>query len=241
MTILLGFWCITCQTPSARLHVHFFAALLVSRLFTATVIGAAFLEVADDSFWTYVVLGASAIVTEELAPIFGGIAAHEGALRLTSVIVSLTIGGWIATALLYLLGRWKWQVIRSRWPRTRAAGTVALRVVGRNPFTASFLVRLAFGLRLVLPLACGAARVPIPVFLTASFAGSLVWSVLYTILGYAIGEAAVQVVGRLGNVGQAVGAVVATLLVFAVVKWQRRRMAKNARRRAWSRAQSADA
>lgn len=186
----------------------------------------------SDSFWTYVILGLSSIITEELAPIFGGIAAHEGELQLDKVILAITFGGWIATGLLYALGRLKWEVIRKRWPRTRATGTVALRVVGRNPVTASFLVRMAFGLRIVLPLACGAARVPVPIYLTASLLGSAVWSTLFTLLGYAAGEAAVQVVGKLGRVGEVVGAIIVTALVFAFVWWRRKRNARKERRKA---------
>jgi membrane protein DedA with SNARE-associated domain len=190
-----------------------------------------FLSEMSDSFWTYVVLGLSSIVTEELSAIFGGIAAHEGELQLERVILALTFGGWFCTALLYAMGRLKWDVIRRRWPRTRATGTVALRVVSRNPVTASFLVRMAFGLRLVLPLACGAARVPFAIYITASLLGSAVWSTIFTLLGYAAGEAAVQVVGRLGRVGEVVGAVVVTALVALFVRWRRRRDARKAARR----------
>ena len=185
----------------------------------------------SDSFWTYVVLGSSSIITEELAPIFGGIAAHEGELQLDRVILAITFGGWVATALLYGIGRLKWEVIRRRWPRTRATGTIALRVVARNPVTASFLVRMAFGLRIVLPLACGAARVPVAIYLTASLLGSAVWSTAFALLGYAAGEAAVQVVGKLGRVGEIVGAIIMTALVFAFVWWRRNRIARKERRR----------
>src|SRR5512140_2669632 len=93
---------------------------------------ASWLAVMTDAPWTYTVLGASAIITEELAPIFGGIAVHEGELRLVPLIAAITIGGWVATTLLYALGRLKWETIRRRFPRTRATGTVALRVVRRN-------------------------------------------------------------------------------------------------------------
>jgi len=122
---------------------------------------ASWLAMMTDAPWTYIVLGASTIITEELAPIFGGIAVHERELRLIPLVVAITLGGWIATSLLYAVGRLKWETIRRRFPRTRATGTVALRVVRRNPLTASFFVRFAFGLRIVLPMASGAARVPL--------------------------------------------------------------------------------
>ncbi len=190
-----------------------------------------FLAGMSDGVWTYVVLGMSAIITEELAPIFGGIAAHEGELQIERVILALTFGGWVATGLLYTLGRLKWETLRKRWPNTRSTGTIALRVVKRNPVTASFLVRMAFGLRIVLPIACGAAKVPIALYLTASLLGSLVWSVAFTLLGYAAGEAAVHLVGKLGRAGEVGGAVIVTAIVFAYFLWRRKRAERKEKRR----------
>jgi membrane protein DedA with SNARE-associated domain len=196
---------------------------------------AAWLSMLTDAPWTYIVLGASTIITEELAPIFGGIAVHERELRLIPLIAAITLGGWIATSLLYAVGRLKWETIRRRFPRTRATGTVALRVVRRNPLTASFFVRFAFGLRIVLPMASGAARVPLYVFLPVSLIGSLAWTLVFTLVGYVAGEAAVQAIGHLGKAGEIVGAVVVTIAVFAFLRWQRRRRERKAERRAMAR------
>ena len=46
----------------------------------------ALVEQLDDAPLTYVLLGLSAVMIEELSPIFGGIAAHEGQLQLVRVI-----------------------------------------------------------------------------------------------------------------------------------------------------------
>ena len=189
------------------------------------------LEAVTDSFWTYVILGGSAIVTEELSPIFGGIAAHEGELQMARVILSITLGGWVATTLLYVLGRWKWEFIRRRFPRVRATGTVALRVVRRNQLTASLLVRFAFGLRIVLPMACGAAKVPLYIFLPLSLVGSALWTVVFTAIGYAAGEAAVQTLGHLDRAGEIIGAVLVFAAVLGFVRWQRIRRERKAERR----------
>lgn len=189
------------------------------------------LQAVSDTFWTYVLLGGSAIITEELSPIFGGIAVHEGELRLLRVLVAITVGGWVATTLLYALGRSKWEAIRRRFPRTRATGTVALRVVSRNRLTASLLVRFAFGLRVVLPIACGAARVPLYIYLPMTLIGSALWTVLFTVVGYAAGEAAVRALGHLDRVGQVVGALVITAAVLGFMRWQRGRAERKAARR----------
>jgi membrane protein DedA with SNARE-associated domain len=190
------------------------------------------LEAVTDSVWTYAVLGASAIVIEELAPIFGGIAAHEGELRIARVILAITLGGWVATLLLYVLGRWKWEMIRRRFPRVRATGTVALRAVRRNQLKASLLLRFAFGLRIVLPMACGAAKVPLYLYLPMTLIGSALWTAVFTAIGYAAGEAAVRALGHLDRAGEIIGAVLVTVAVLGFVRWQRiRRERKAARRR----------
>ena len=189
------------------------------------------LEAVTDSFWTYVVLGASTIVAEELSAIFGGIAAHEGELQIARVLLSITLGGWAATTLLYMLGRWKWEFLRRRFPRVRATGTVALRVVRRNQLTASLLLRFAFGLRIVLPMACGAAKVPLYLYLPLSLIGSAAWTAVFTAIGYAAGEAAVQMLGHLDRAGEIIGAVVVTAAVLGFVRWQRIRRERKAARR----------
>lgn len=198
--------------------------------FPALLVAGSWLTALSDGPWTYVLLGASAIITEELGPIFGGIAAHEGELHLGRVIAAITIGGWVATFFLYGVGRWKWDAIRRRFPRARSTGTVALRVVRNNPLKASFFVRFAFGLRIILPMACGAAGVPLYIYLPVSLIGSLVWTAFFAAIGYAAGEAAVQAMGHIGQAGELVGAVLLTVAILAFVRWQRRRGERKAAR-----------
>jgi membrane protein DedA with SNARE-associated domain len=185
----------------------------------------------SDGPWTYAILGATAIVTEEFGPIFGGIAAYDGELQIRKVFWAITIGGWGATTLLYGLGWIKWEAIRRRFPRTRATGTVALRVVRRHPLKASFFVRFAFGLRIVLPIAAGAAKVRPYVYLPVSFVGSALWTAVYVAIGYAAGEAAVQAMSHVGRFGKFVGALLLVAAVLAFTRWQRRRNERKAARR----------
>ncbi len=190
-----------------------------------------FFETIANSPWVYWALALSVMITEELSPILAGIAANEGDLILTHAIVSITLGGWFFTGLLYLVGRLKWDWIRRKWPKVRATGTVALRVVARNPVTASLFVRFAFGLRIVLPMACGAARVPVAVFIPATLIGSAVWSILFTLIAYGAGQAAVRMIGHLGRVGEVVGALLVCGLLLVFLRWNRRRTERKADKR----------
>ena len=214
-----------------------YGSFMLRALLLATVLGGApslgdfaSLDALSDSLWTYVTLGLSSIITEELAPIFGGIAVHEGELRGDRVMLAITLGSWLATTLLYWAGRMKWDFLRRRFPKVRAAGTVALRLVKRNPWRASFLVRFAFGARIFLPMACGAARLRFPLYMVASLLGAIAWAVTFTLVGYAAGEAAMQVMGHLGRAGEIVGALVVTALILGAVSWQRKRNARKQRK-----------
>lgn len=176
-----------------------------------------------ERLWLYLTFGASPIVTEELAPLLGGLAASQGRLAFWPVVVALTIGGWLATALLYALGRWRGRWVRRRFPKAGAAMKKWLRAVRRRPWRSAFAVRFIFGARLLLPLACGAAHVRPDVFLIGSFLSSAVWSALFAGLGYLFGETAVAVLQQVRRYDQYVAGVLAGLAVLAWLMLRRRR------------------
>lgn len=146
--------------------------------------------------WAYVTLAVTGIITEEATPLVGGLAAHDGRLNLVSVGWWIAVGTWVADILLYYLGRWRGHWVRKRWRRVRNFILRALRIVRRHPWRSSLAVRFAYGLRLTLPIACGAARVPILIYLVGSAISAAVWSFLFTLLGWAFGRGALIVLGH---------------------------------------------
>ena len=118
--------------------------------------------------WEYVTLGAISFVVEEAAPLFGGVKAFDRNLHLTGVIVAVAIGTWVVGVALYALGRWQGDRLRKGWPKLRPLVLQAAAIVRRHPWRAALGVRFAFGLRVPLPIACGVARLPLWLFVTAS-------------------------------------------------------------------------
>ena len=144
-----------------------------------------------ERLWKYSALGASSIVFEEANPIFGGIAARHGRAGMLGVVIAVTLGIWAASIALYYVGRWRIDWVRARWPHKHRLLDSALAIVQRHPWRASLAVRFAYGLRLPLPIACGAARLPIGLYALATGISSLVWSLLFAYLGLAFGRAAI--------------------------------------------------
>ena len=170
--------------------------------------------------WAYITLGATGIVTEEAAPLVGGLMAHDGHLRIAAVGLWITAGTWLADILLYYLGRWRGDWVRERWPKLREFMLRVFSLVRRHPWRCSLAVRYAYGLRLTLPLACGAARVPFWLYLIGSGISALTWAFLFTFLGWGFGEAALRTLGhvRRYEVKIALGIVVAVIIAFYLMR-----------------------
>jgi membrane protein DedA with SNARE-associated domain len=179
--------------------------------------------------WAYLALAVGPIATEELAPILAGIEIGRGELPLVPALVVMAIGGWVATTLIYALGRWRGRWVRRRFPRADRTIKRLLRATRRRPWRAAFLVRWAFGLRILLPLACGAAHVRPDVYLVGSAISSVTWTLGYTFVGFWFGQAAVALLQRVREYDGVATAVVAVLAVGAWLVVRRRRQHAAAR------------
>ena len=179
-----------------------------------------------ERLWKYVVLGLTSILLEEANPIFGGIAARNGRLGLVPVITAVAVGTWIASIALYFVGRWRIDWVRRRWPRKQHLLDSALALVRRNPWSASLAIRFAYGLRIPVPVACGAAPVSLPVYVIASGISCWVWSALFVFLGWKAGAAALAMLGFTTRWEVRLGFLLIALIVALFLLRRRRRIAE---------------
>lgn len=172
--------------------------------------------------WAYITLAATGIITEEATPLIGGLAAHDGRLHLMLVIAWVTGGTWVADFGLYYVGRWRGDWARKRWPRLRTFMYRTLRIVRRHPWRSSSAVRWAYGLRLTLPIACGAAKIPVLLYAIGSAISCFTWSVTFSLLGWGFGRATLRILGHVRRYEKFLVAaiLIALLIVFWVMRKQ---------------------
>ena len=152
----------------------------------------------------------------------GGIAAHDHRLGLVRVIVACAVGSWAGMLAFYFLGRWRGRWAATRWPRFGGHMSRVLGPVSRRPWRASIATRFAIGARWVLPAACGAAHVPLWLYLAGSAVSSLLWAPPFALLGWAFGETAVRFVDRFKDYGAALTVVlVVGVALFVLMRWRR--------------------
>jgi len=147
--------------------------------------------------WVYVTLGATSIITEEAAPVLAGFAAHQRHLGVFQAAAACAIGSWAADIALYALGRWRAVKLAARWPKLMQPMEKLLGSVRRHPWRASIAVRYAYGARIPLPIACGAAQIPIARYLIGSGISCWSWGALFTAIGWVFGSTAVLLMGRI--------------------------------------------
>jgi membrane protein DedA with SNARE-associated domain len=173
-----------------------------------------------DRLWWYASLAATGIITEEATPLIGGLAAHDGHIRLLTAGFSVAVGTWGADIILYYLGRWGGRWVRQNWTGARRVILRASKVVRRHPWRASIAVRWAYGLRFTLPIACGTARVPIVIYLIGSAISALTWGYFFTLLGWGFGATTLLVLGHVRRYEKYLVVVIllASLIVLLVMR-----------------------
>jgi membrane protein DedA with SNARE-associated domain len=178
-----------------------------------------------DRLWWYTSLGATAIVTEEATSLFGGLLAHDGHIRLLTAGFAVSVGSWTADVILYYLGRWRGRWVRRQFPGARRVVLRALKVVRRHPWRSSMAVRWAYGLRLTLPIACGAARVPIVIYLVGAAISAVTWGYFFTLLGWGFGETTMLVLGHVKRYEKYLVGVILLASLVALLVMRKRQVA----------------
>jgi membrane protein DedA with SNARE-associated domain len=168
-----------------------------------------------DRLWAYITLAATGIITEEATPLIGGLAANEGRLQLELVMLWIAGGTFVSDIGLYYVGRVRGTWARQHFPRLRTFLLRALRIVRRHPWRSSLAVRWVFGLRLALPIACGAARIPIWLYAIGAAISCITWSVAFTLVGWGFGAATLRLLGHVRRYEKYL--VVAILLTILIV------------------------
>lgn len=91
------------------------------------------------------------------------------------------------------------------------------KIVRRHPWRAAIAVRWAYGLRLTLPIACGAARVPLLVYAVGSAISCITWAVVFSFLGWGFGRTTLIVVGHVRRYENFLVALI--VLILAIAFW----------------------
>jgi membrane protein DedA with SNARE-associated domain len=136
----------------------------------------------------------------EAAVIVGGSLAAQGYWPWWVVCLVATLPATVGHQIYFALGRRYGAPLLARLPsRWQEAIVRARALVHENAARVMTLMRFAYGIRLPLPILCGAAGIAPRRFFAYNVATGLVWALLFTWLGYAYGAAASTALGRVAH------------------------------------------
>ncbi|CAN5721470.1 DedA family protein [soil metagenome] len=153
--------------------------------------------------------------------ILAGYAVSRGYLEFFPVLLLAACGGAVGDFAYFMLGRRYGPRLIRRFPRLRRVRARAILVLRRWGRFTAFITRFAYGLRIVLPITMGAARMPRVLFVTFNLLGSFAFALLYLTLGYLFGEALQELLGRVRPYERWIllGVIVTGAVIWAVREW----------------------
>ena len=169
------------------------------------------------------------IPSEVVLPL-GGFLAQQGRMGLTAVLVCATLGSVLGALLLFgvarRIGQQRAVALLARMPLVDAEDADAATAwFLRHGRSAVFFGRLVPGVRSLISLPAGAARMPVGTFLLYTTAGSLLWNALLVGAGYALGTQWENVRGYADLLDRAVIAALVAFVAWLAVRRLRKRSA----------------
>jgi membrane protein DedA with SNARE-associated domain len=163
----------------------------------------------------------------ETVLVLAGLAAHQGYLVLTWVILAAFLGSFCGDQLFFYLGRKHSQAVLSRRPAWKKKAESVNRILNKyqTPMILSF--RFLYGLRTVTPFVIGMSRVSVKKFIVLNAVGALIWAAAIGSGGYLFGLALQVYIGKVEHYEVLVFAIIALLglLIWIVHFYHRRKRA----------------
>ena len=128
--------------------------------------------------------------------VLGGFAAHRGLLWLPGVMACAFVGSLASDQLFFVLGRRHGRAFIARRPRLQAPMARAHALMARHDTLLMLSFRFLYGLRNVTPLAFGMSEVSAVRFALCNALGAALWAVAVALLGWFVGNVALQLLGR---------------------------------------------
>ena len=166
-----------------------------------------------------------AVVDGDVTPILTGVVAHLGLFSLVAGIAAGSLGAFIGDTIFYTIGR-----TNTRWIQNtrlyRRMGARAENLWQRFGVGQLFAMRLVYGTRIATLILCGVQRIAFWRFALFDSLSCLAWATLLGLLGFALSDSAVWLVGAVKSVEMAAAAalvlVVLVIVIFRRVCYQRR-------------------
>jgi membrane protein DedA with SNARE-associated domain len=149
-----------------------------------------------------------------LLTLFGGYAAHAGALDIGMLLAVCWAGSFIGDVVRFWIGRRYGTRWLTSFPRVERAVATAARLADRHYLWMILFHRYPHGIRGVAGFAYGMSRLPWSTFLALNFVAAGLWSGVVVLAGYSFGRVSEKVMNDASS-----GLGVVMLIAFLGLSW----------------------
>lgn len=177
----------------------------------------------------YIAIFIGTFLEGETILVLGGLAAHQGYLTLTGVILSAFAGSLMGDQLFFYLGRRHGAYMLKRRPGWQQKITHVNRLAARYESAVILLFRFVYGFRTITPFVMGIGDVRVVKFFILNCVGAILWATIVGTAGYLFGTAVEAVLGDIRSVEKwvllLVAAVGGLVWLIRILRARRRRKA----------------
>lgn len=149
-----------------------------------------------------------------LLALFGGYAAHAGALNFVTLVVVCGLGTFAGDVIRFWIGRRYGARLLERYPRFERPVQTAIRLADRHHVWMILFHRFPHGIRGIAGFAYGMSRLSWSTFLVLNFIAAAFWSGAVVSAGYAFGQFSEK---AMNNASSGLG--IAMLVAFLGLSW----------------------
>jgi len=166
-------------------------------------------------------------IPSEIVLVFAGFMASQGTFSIPGAMAVGLAGALTGSSLAYALGRFGGRALALRWGKylliTEQRLDLTQEWFRRYGGRAVFICRLITGLRAIVSIPAGLARMSYPRFLLYTLAGSGLWVVTAVLIGYFVGEEWQRILHFLRRANELVLLGVILIAIAAYIYWTLRR------------------
>jgi membrane protein DedA with SNARE-associated domain len=136
----------------------------------------------------------------EMTMISAVLAAHKGYLNIYLVFTLGITGTFGSDCFYFWFGRRKGQIWLNKRPKYEEKAIRMNKKLMRSPLLVFISYRFLYGFRTVAPIIIGTSGITTRKFLFYSFVSTMIWALIYTILGYKLGDIIESELGHLEHI-----------------------------------------
>ena len=136
----------------------------------------------------YFALFVAVVLEGEVALIAGSVAAHSGHPDILYVAMVACLATLIVDWSFFFAGRFAGAKILKRFKKAEKQTVKVKKLLNKYPYLIMFFYRYLYGLRIITLLMMGISRFQVQKFLLLSFASIVTWTMIFSLLGFYLGE-----------------------------------------------------